>query len=328
MRHGFNTEIAVKYGVHAAIILDNLYFWIQKNKENGRNFREGRYWTYNSKKALAESFPYLTARQIDYAMKKLVEDGIVITGNYNESGYDRTLWYALTDFGYSILQNCEMDKTELSNGDNKSVKSIQQNCEMESTNLLNPFDEIVKPIPDSKPYSNPDSDNVFIVVSAGEEEAQAMSLEVGAAKAADNHPTHSQEIIYCDEVPTTARELQKAEALITSLFQQYRKNPTPSENDVKKAFKRVYRRDELPSGEAIGIYDAQKAELLAAAFEIAADGSNGGTPWNYIAGIYNNWEKNGVDSLEKLEQHEYTRRREQSKEFIDRFYGSDNLCEI
>ena len=109
MQHSFNVGVAKKYDVTTAIILDNLFFWTEKNRANEKHFYEGRFWTYNSKKAMVELFPYLTARQIDYAVKKMVESGIIITGNFNENKYDRTLWYAITDFGYSILQNCEMD---------------------------------------------------------------------------------------------------------------------------------------------------------------------------------------------------------------------------
>ncbi len=211
--------------------------------------------------------------------------------------YETTSKYTLvTILKWGFYQNQET--TEQHQTDNKKTsKQHQTDTTKECKELKNVKNDI-----------NP----VIFVMGADEreEQQQAMSLEVGAAKAADNHPTHSRQLIYCDEIPTTAAELQKAQTLITSLFQQYRKNPTPSENDVKKAFKRVYRREELPSGEAVGVYDAHKAELLAAAFELAANGSEGNLSWSYIAGIYNNWEKCGINSLEKLQKHEYERRRE------------------
>ena len=126
MEHSFNISIATKYGVNSAILLNNIYFWIEKNKANETNFYDGYYWTYNSKKAFSELFPYLTSRQVDYALEKLIDDGVLLTGNYNKNPYDRTLWYAITKKGYSILQNCEM----------------------KTTNLLNENDKIVEPIPD------------------------------------------------------------------------------------------------------------------------------------------------------------------------------------
>lgn len=122
--HFFDVNIAKLYGVNCAVILQNFHFWIEKNRANGINEHNGEYWTFNSKKALSELFPYMNERQIDYAIKKLVNDGILITGNFNKYAYDRTLWYAITKKGYSILQNCQMHLTKLSNGTNKIVEPI------------------------------------------------------------------------------------------------------------------------------------------------------------------------------------------------------------
>lgn len=124
MIHTFDTNIAEKYGVHSAILLNNIYFWIEKNKANGSNYYNGSYWTFNSKKAFSELFPYMTARQIDYALKKLIDEGVLITGNFNKVAYDRTLWYAITKKGYSILQNCEMEDTKVNDGNSENVQPI------------------------------------------------------------------------------------------------------------------------------------------------------------------------------------------------------------
>ena len=136
MNHYFNVNIAKEYGVHAAVLLQNLEHWIAKNRANGKHFYEGNYWTYNSRRAFAELFPYMNARQIDYALKKLIDDGVIITGNFNQIAYDRTLWYAITKKGYSILQNCEMDVTNLANGSNESVKPIPDiNTDTKTTDI-------------------------------------------------------------------------------------------------------------------------------------------------------------------------------------------------
>ena len=127
MNHSFDINVAKKYGVHAAVILNNLEHWIAKNKANNQNYFEGNYWTYNSKKAFADLFPYMTTRQIEYALKKLIDDGIIITGNFNKMAYDRTLWYAITKKGYCILQNCEMEETKMQNGNNEIVEPIPNN---------------------------------------------------------------------------------------------------------------------------------------------------------------------------------------------------------
>lgn len=124
MQHSFNIELAKEYGLLEAIIINNLFFWIEKNKANNVNYYDGTYWTYNSIKALNELFPYASERKISYALKHLEEEGIIKTGNYNKLAYDRTLWYAFTEKGISILQKCCFHFTKSTNGFYKSDEPI------------------------------------------------------------------------------------------------------------------------------------------------------------------------------------------------------------
>ena len=125
--HYFNTYVAELYGVNCAVILQNLWHWIRKNEANGMNYHDGRYWTYNSTKAFTELFPYLTQRQIEFALKKLRDEDIIIVGNYSENKYVRTLWYAITEKGESILHGREMDSTQKRNGTHTNVETITNN---------------------------------------------------------------------------------------------------------------------------------------------------------------------------------------------------------
>lgn len=124
MTHSFNVNIAKKYGINQAIIFQHLYFWIEKNRANEKHFYDGYYWTYNSAKAFTIIFSYMTERQINYSISKLIESGLVITGNYNQSPYDRTRWYAITNLGYSMLQNCKMEEPNLENGKTENGEPI------------------------------------------------------------------------------------------------------------------------------------------------------------------------------------------------------------
>ena len=131
MNHSFNVEIATKYGMLEAIILEHFNFWIAKNRANEVNFYDGYYWTYSSSKALAELFPYASQKTISRVIHHLEEEGLIILGNYNKSAYDRTMWYALTEKGNSIVQNgimhlskCQMEEPEMSNGNSENVQPI------------------------------------------------------------------------------------------------------------------------------------------------------------------------------------------------------------
>lgn len=124
MYHMFDVDIAVKYGVNAAILLYNIYFWCQKNKANRRNFFDGSYWTYNSRSAFTEIFPYLSERQIKTALDKLIDDGIIKTGRYNKDARDRSLWYAMTEKGLRMVQTCSEQNAEMSNGYDDNVRPL------------------------------------------------------------------------------------------------------------------------------------------------------------------------------------------------------------
>ena len=149
--HFFNQQVAEEYGVNAAVLFQNLSFWIEKNKANDRNFIDGYYWTYSSIKAFQELFPYLTARAISTALQKLEDGGLIITGNHNKSAYDRTKWYAVTEKGFSILQNREMEKQEVQNGSPENAEPIPDrntdNVQIEYTDIISAFNEICVSLP-------------------------------------------------------------------------------------------------------------------------------------------------------------------------------------
>ena len=143
MEHHFDVSLAIKYGMVEAVIINHFQYWIEANRDHDMNFNDGRYWTFNSMKAFSEICPYLSESKIRNALKRLQDEGIIVTGNYNKLAYDRTLWYAFSDFGESILQNYKMDLEETKNG------RINFNG----------------PIPDNNPYNNTDNntDNIVCV---------------------------------------------------------------------------------------------------------------------------------------------------------------------
>jgi hypothetical protein len=95
MQHHFTIEIASKYGLNCAILLDNFVFWQIHNETNKKNYFDGRYWTYNSIKAFQEQFPYLTLKQIRGAIQKLEDEGLIASGKYSDNPYDQTKWYSV-----------------------------------------------------------------------------------------------------------------------------------------------------------------------------------------------------------------------------------------
>jgi hypothetical protein len=95
--HHFDTEHARRYGLPEAVLIGNLYFWVQHNYANGTHDHDGRTWTYNSIPAFELIFPYFTYRQVRHALDSLVNQAVIIRGNYNARPADRTSWFAFTD---------------------------------------------------------------------------------------------------------------------------------------------------------------------------------------------------------------------------------------
>lgn len=102
MEHHFNTRVAETVGVEAAVILQNIVYWCDKNRLNGEHFHDGMYWTYNSNRAFQEQFPYLSKGKIERAITKLQDAGLVEVGNYSGGVENRTRWFAVTELGYEM----------------------------------------------------------------------------------------------------------------------------------------------------------------------------------------------------------------------------------
>lgn len=114
MTHRFYPEVAADHGVIAALLFYHIAYWVDKNKKEERNEHVCRYWMYSSIRDLSEkTFYYLTENQIRYGLKKLIGAGLIDTGNFNKTSYDRTRWYTLTDDGWRIKENCEMETANI-----------------------------------------------------------------------------------------------------------------------------------------------------------------------------------------------------------------------
>ena len=76
----YAVTLAVNIGVNAAVLYQNIVWWCAKNAANRHNEHDGRFWTYNSVKAWAELFPYLTLKQIRSALDRLEDEGLILSG--------------------------------------------------------------------------------------------------------------------------------------------------------------------------------------------------------------------------------------------------------
>ena len=172
MNFHFDGAVAEMYGVDGAVFISRLQFWIEKNAANDRHYHEGRYWTYNSLRAMEKLFPFWSRRQIERIVKNLKDKGVLLTANYARDSYDRTLFYALDEsklpispFGGDLSPNGD---TPLSpNGDNLSPNgdNLSPNGEMINeqlkTNIREEEDKANKPEISNKPQQLADRYNAI-----------------------------------------------------------------------------------------------------------------------------------------------------------------------
>jgi len=90
-------DVAVRYGVDESIFLHVIVNLALNNKDNDRNFRDGRWWTYNSLAAWEKEFSWWSTKQIRRIISSCKEQGAILVGDYNKDPRDRTAWYSPSD---------------------------------------------------------------------------------------------------------------------------------------------------------------------------------------------------------------------------------------
>lgn len=95
-------ELACLLGVSEAIILQQMHYWLEINRKEERNIKEGFCWTYNSVAEWQKQIPFYTTKTIQRTITKLENMGILLSGNYNKANFDRTKWYRIN---YDVLEN-------------------------------------------------------------------------------------------------------------------------------------------------------------------------------------------------------------------------------
>lgn len=134
--------------MNAAVIYEYLRFWCGKSK----NVIDGRKWVYQTIKDFKEAFPNMNEKTIRRNLKRLEDEGLILTGNFNKVPFDHTKWYAVVD------DQIELDKVSTSKR-TKSPNRSGQNVHIETDKMSNSevdkmstsdVDKMSKPIPINK----------------------------------------------------------------------------------------------------------------------------------------------------------------------------------
>ena len=100
----FDEDMAVRYGIHEAILA--AYLWDLITRDDDSMYRYGKVWTRISQKSLSVHLPFMSKYKISRAAKKLKKEGILAIDEFNRSKFDRTHSYAFTEFGEEMVADC------------------------------------------------------------------------------------------------------------------------------------------------------------------------------------------------------------------------------
>jgi hypothetical protein len=129
-------DLAAEIGLNESIVLLQLEYLISISS----NERDGRMWTYQSLPNLQETyFPWWSVMTIQRAIKSLEEKHLIIVGNFNKLGYDRTQWFALNEEGINSLHSVAIYQND---------KSIYQNDRIDHNKMINGSYQNDKTIPE------------------------------------------------------------------------------------------------------------------------------------------------------------------------------------
>ena len=118
-------------GSNAGILLNHFRVHLKNHKSEGTHTHEkdGKQytWTYNSAAGLLKIFPYMGTRQnIQKILKKMVEGGFLINGNFNKRWGDKTSWYTIPD-EFSMTTTVVTDDNHSCHGRQLQLSALPSN---------------------------------------------------------------------------------------------------------------------------------------------------------------------------------------------------------
>jgi len=186
-------HVAERYGFEEAVFLNSIVYWYRENRANDRNFRDGRWWTYNSIKAFEEVFPWWSAKQIRRIANSCREQGAIIAGEYNEDRRDRSLWYTPGDELLALYGlEAETGKCTCPNGQMQLPKVADGSAQTGECIQRKPCSDHVETDMKDPPIVPPEGDGAASGASP-EQEAPADKPKSKRTRRRKSAPTHDPE---------------------------------------------------------------------------------------------------------------------------------------
>lgn len=106
-------KLAEAIGLNEAIVLQQIHYWLNKSNK----YIDGRKWVYNTYEGWQKQFSFWSLSTVKRVLNNLRKQGLLLTGNYNKAGFDKTVWYTI-DYDLLNRMNQRLGQNEPTSSSN------------------------------------------------------------------------------------------------------------------------------------------------------------------------------------------------------------------
>lgn len=121
-------KLARELGLNEAIFLQQLHYWLNSKSSKKINDRK---WIYNTYEDWNKQFPFWSVMTVRRTVTSLIKKKLVVTGNFNKAGFDKTVWYSI-DYEELECVNRRCVQNEQTSCSNRTDGTVQN----EHTNTI------------------------------------------------------------------------------------------------------------------------------------------------------------------------------------------------
>ncbi|UVX36122.1 MAG: Replication initiator protein A (RepA) N-terminus [Namikivirus ozawa] len=95
IKHSVETALVNKFGVRTAAVYERLHDLCAEKARVNADYHDGLFWVRMTHKDFPKVFPYMSESTVSKAIKKLLDEGLVVVGHYDAHN-SVVNWYATT----------------------------------------------------------------------------------------------------------------------------------------------------------------------------------------------------------------------------------------
>ncbi|MCR4441905.1 MAG: hypothetical protein NUV48_07090 [Peptococcaceae bacterium] len=105
-----NMDLAQFLGLHEAVVLQQIHYWLKENQEENRGYRDGHYWINDTITQLESQFPFWSKPTIVRILGRLEKKGVLVKDKLDKNRFDHALSYRIN---YVRLEEIVKAATEI-----------------------------------------------------------------------------------------------------------------------------------------------------------------------------------------------------------------------